>query len=531
MLTVAIWISLAFVLGLTARRIGLPPLVGYLVAGFTLSALGFESDATLDAIAHAGVLLLLFIVGLKLRLRTLGQPEVIVGSLLHIAVIGAVLAAGLYAATGLGAALALFVALALSFSSTVVAAKELENKKELRAFHGRVAIGILIVQDLVAIVALSLAGGPAPSPWALLVPVIFLLRPLFHRLFDISGHGELLVLFGLLVAFALAGAGFESLSLSSELGAVLFGVMLGGHKRAVELSNSLWALKEVFLVGFFLQIGMSGLPDWATFWQALLLCLLLPVKALLFFFILLAFRLRARSSFLAGVALATYSEFGLILADRAARSGWLDDDWLVLLAVTVALSFVIAAALNRHAHALYARMEPWLVRFESGKRHPDDQPIMLGNSHILILGMGRVGTGAYDFLTARGERVIGMDSDPAKVELHRREGRRVVYADAEDPGLWETLAVGELYAVLLAMPDLEANMAAAKHLRRRGFTGLICATAVYAEELERIRQAGANVAYNYYDHVGVGFAERVWELMHPETPRAIASDRAVNSDT
>lgn len=522
MIMVATWVSLAFVLGLGVRQIGLPPLVGYLGAGFLLSAYGFETDPALDAIAHAGVLLLLFIVGLKLRLRTLIQPEVLIGSVLHMAIVSTAIMALFYAMTTLSIQAALFTAIALSFSSTVIAAKVLEGKKELRAFHGRVAIGILIVQDLVAVALLSFAGGHTPSPWALGLLAMFLLRPLFYRLLDISGHDELLVLFGLLIAFVFAGAGFEYFGLSSELGAVLFGILLAEHKRAVELSNSLWGLKEVFLVGFFLQIGMAGVPDWLTFWHALLLCLLLPIKAMLFFLILLAFRLRARSSFLAALTLATYSEFGLIVASMGVRNGWLGPDWLVLFAISVAVSFVLAAPLNRHAHAIYTWLERWLLPFESHRRHPDDKPIMLGNSHLLVLGMGRVGTGAYDLLSERGARVIGMDSDPAKTEHHRAAGRRVLYGDAEDPGLWENLSFEELHAVLLAMPDLEANTMAAKQLRKRGFNGLICATAVHADELDKIRKAGADVAYNYYDHVGVGFAERVWELMHRENDEPAA---------
>ncbi len=526
MIMVATWVSLAFVLGLVVRTFGLPPLVGYLGAGFILSAYGFESDPALDAIAHAGVLLLLFIVGLKLRLRTLIQPEVLIGSVLHMAVVSAVIVALLYSMTTLPMQAALFTAVALSFSSTVIAAKVLEGKKELRAFHGRVAIGILIVQDLVAVGLLSFTGGHAPSPWALSLFGLFFLRPLFYRLLDISGHDELLLLFGLLIAFVFAGAGFEFFGLSSELGAVLFGILLADHKRAVELSDSLWGLKEVFLVGFFLQIGMAGVPDWLTFWHAALLCLLLPVKAMLLFFILLVFKLRARSSFLAALTLATYSEFGLIVANMGVRNGWLATDWLVLLAIAVALSFVIAAPLNRHAHVIYSWLEQWLLPFESGRRHPDDKPILLGNSHLLVMGMGRVGTGAYDLLSERGQRVIGMDSDPAKAEHHRSEGRRVLYGDAEDPGLWENLSFDEVHAVLLAMPDLEANTMAARQLRKRGFDGLICATAVHAEELDKIRKAGADVAYNYYDQVGVGFAERVWELMHRDTsPSAPEHDK------
>ncbi|MGD8408356.1 MAG: cation:proton antiporter, partial [Thiohalophilus sp.] len=151
MLTVTIWLSFAFGAGLLMRLIGLPPLVGYLAAGFILSANGHESNSILEAVAHAGVLLLLFSVGLKLRLKSLIRSEVLAGSLLHMAIMVGVLWVIFSRFGNLSFEAALMIAIALSFSSTVVAAKVLESKRELRAFHGRVAIGILIVQDLIAV--------------------------------------------------------------------------------------------------------------------------------------------------------------------------------------------------------------------------------------------------------------------------------------------------------------------------------------------------------------------------------------------
>jgi len=506
----AVWISFAFVLGFVAWHVGLPPLVGFLMAGFILHAFGVQGGEILSQIAHAGVLLLLFSVGLKLRLKSLARPEVLAGSLLHMLITGLVMGAALHWAFRLPPGIAFFLAVSLAFSSTVVAAKVLEGKRELRAFHGRAAIGILVVQDIVAVAILGAMGG-GPTPWAFAILALPLLRPVLHRFLEWSGHGELLVLYGLMLALVLGGAAFEWMGLSPELGALLLGAMLAGHRRASELSGALWGLKEVFLVGFFLQIGMTGLPSWEGMQVALILAVVLPLKALLFFLILVLFRLRARSSFLAALSLATYSEFGLIVANLAVTRGWLTMDWLVILAVAVALSFVIAAPLNRYAHGLYHRWSSYLERVESRKGHPDDVPLHIGSSTLLIMGMGRVGTSAYDFLTKRKQRVIGLDSDPGKVEGHVRQGRRVLYADAEDPDLWQELDLSSVRAVLLAMPDREANIVATKQLRLAGYHGFISATAIYSEEVEAIEKAGADEVYYYYDEVGVGFAEHVWE--------------------
>lgn len=513
MLTASLWLGFAYVLGLVMRLIGLPPLVGYLAAGFLLSAQGYESHPILEQVAHTGVLLLLFGVGLKLRLKSLLRLEVLAGSLLHMLIVGALFLIILINVSHLDMMLALMIAIALSFSSTVVAAKVLEGKRELRAFHGRVAIAILIVQDLVAVALLSISNGNVPSLWAFGLFGILLLRPVFYRLLDLSGHGELVVLYGLLLALVIGGASFEYVGLSSELGALLLGIMLAGHHRATELANALWGLKEVLLVGFFLQIGLSGHPSLETLQAALWLSGFLPAKALLFFLILLLFRLRARTAFLAGLSLATYSEFGLIVANMAVHRGWLGADWMTILALTVALSFVIAAPLNRHAHEIYGRMEKWLRRFESAQRHPDDEPINLGHSHIVIMGMGRVGTGAYDQMVQHNHRVIGLDSDLGKVEFHLKQGRRVLYADAEDPSLWSNLNLEGVHAVMLTMPEPEAKLLAIKQLRNLKFAGKITATALFSEELELFANAGADDVYNYYEGVGAGFAERTLEYM------------------
>lgn len=516
MITVSLWLGFAFALGLFMRLVGLPPLVGYLAAGFLLSGYGHETNPILEQVAHAGVLLLLFGVGLKLRFKSLIRIEVLAGSLLHMLLVVAMLAFVLLQTVGMSMQLALLIAIALSFSSTVVAAKVLESKRELRAFHGRIAIGILIMQDLIAVIILSLANGHTPSPWAIALLGFLFLRPVLHWLLDLSGHGELVVLYGLLLALVIGGGSFEQAGLSSELGALLLGIMLSSHKRAIELANALWGLKEVLLVGFFLQIGLSGHPTLQTLQDAIWLSGFLPVKALLFFFILLLFRLRARTAFLAGLSLATYSEFGLIVVNMATRNGWVSEEWLVLLALTVAISFAIAAPLNRYAHEIYARLEKWLHRFESERRHPDDEPINLGNSHIVIMGMGRVGTGAYDQLVLHQQRVIGLDSDPAKVEQHRKQGRRVLYADAEDPGLWSNLNLEGVHAVLLAMPEPSAKILALRQLRNLGFKGTITATAMFSEELEQFIKAGADDVYNYYEGVGAGFAERTLTHLKPE---------------
>ena len=176
-----VWITIAFFCGFLVRQIGLPPLVGFLAAGFVLKAMGAEAGEALQIISDLGVTLLLFSIGLKLRIKSLLKPEVWAGASLHMLVtvllFGAAIyglsLAGLSLFTGLDFKLALLIAFALSFSSTVFAVKILEEKGEMASLHGRVSIGILIMQDILAVLFLTFSTGKIPSLWTIALIVSF----------------------------------------------------------------------------------------------------------------------------------------------------------------------------------------------------------------------------------------------------------------------------------------------------------------------------------------------------------------------
>ncbi len=254
--------------------------------------------------------------------------------------------------------------------------------------------------------------------------------------------------------------------------------------------------------------------------------MLLPIKGAIFFLLLIGLGLRARTSFLTAVSLMTYSEFALIVVNVAADNGVIGSQWVIVTALAVALSFIVAAPINTFAHDLFRWASPWLERLERDKRHPDDEPISLGRAEILIVGMGRVGAGAYDYLREQDENIVGIDSDPGKIESNVREGRRVAYADAEDPSFWHLLNIDRLRAIMLAVPDLQAKVSAARALRRRGYRGLLSATHLFPEEREPIIEAGCDVTYNYYTEAGVGFARHTYETLRPPPEAAGGASEA-----
>ncbi len=519
-----ILIVAAFIFGTITSKIGLPPLVGYLVAGFILNSMGVETGDALQMIADAGVTLLLFTIGLKLKIKTLARSEIWAGTTIHMTVTVIVFAAGLALLGKAGLPrlhlldrnLCLLIAFALSFSSTVFAVKVFEEKKEMASRHAVQAVGILVMQDIIAVLFLTISSGKTPSLWALpMIGAIFLLRPIFFRFMSRCGHGELLMLFGILLPFA-GYATFDLVGLKGDLGALVFGILVAGHPRAQELADTLLSFKNLFLVGFFLSIGISGSPTLADVGVALLLALAMPFKAILFFGIFSRFNLRARTALLSSLSLANYSEFGLIVGAIAVANGWLEQQWLYILAIALSLTFVMAAPANSFAHAIYARWSLKLKRFESDVRLPEEAMLDYGDAKIAVLGMGGVGTAAYDEMRRNhGDVVIGVDFSKETVTHHIKNGRNVVLGDASDSDFWDRIepSANKVKIIMMTLPDPGAAAFAVKQLHAKGYDGQITASVRYEDEAAALKRVGIDKAYVLYEEAGVGFAHHVCKHM------------------
>ena len=514
----ALWLSIAFAAGFVFYRIGLPPLVGFLVAGFALKYAGVESTPFLIELADFGVTLLLFSIGLKLRVSSLLRPEIWGVATLHMVVTVVVLGAitlglgmtGLVLFTGMDPATALIVGFALSFSSTVFAVKTLDSAGEGGSRFGRIAIGILIIQDIAAVAFLAVSTGKLPSPWALSLLALLLLRKPLLILLNKSGHGELLILMGFVLAVGGAQL-FEMFNLKGDLGALFVGALLAGTSRSDELAKSLLGFKELFLVAFFLSIGLAGIPTLEIFVTAFILLALVPFKVILFYWLFTRFRLMASTSHRASLVLANYSEFGLIVAAIAVSSGWLSTDWMLVIAVALSLSFVIASVLNKQTGYAFNKYYDFFKRFEKPVRLIEDAPVDFGNAKVLVLGMGRVGTSVYDEMNKRiPEQVIGVDYDEAVVAEHKADGRNVVSGNASDPEFWNRVRKSNIVEhVVLVMPQHNAQIAAIQQIREHGFKGNIAASAKYPDDEEALINQGVDAAFNLYTEAGSGFAEHV----------------------
>jgi predicted Kef-type K+ transport protein len=515
------WIFFAFICGLAAKTIHLPPSIGFLVAGFILNFLGYQSDDTLVTLSNLGITLMLFTIGLKLNVKSLFKNEIWLTSSLHtitwlvamvaIIKIFAILTISYF--TELDFITATLIAFALSFSSTVCIIKLLEENGEMKTRHGKVAVGILVIQDIVAVAFLVFATGKMPSIWAFSLLALFVVKPLINKIIEHVGHGELIPLMGFFIAFGSYEL-FELVNIKGDLGALLIGMFIASSPKATEINKSLMSFKDLFLIGFFLSIGFSAIPTLQMFGLAVLLVLVIPLKFILFYALLSLLKVRCRTAYLSALALSNFSEFGLIVAAISVENGWLSNEWLVILALAVAISFVITNILYRFAHNYFAKNKTIFQRFERKSLLAEDIFYQPSQSPIVIIGMGRVGMGAYRAINEHSEKLAwGLDAETEKVASLNKQGIHAYCGDAEDAFFWERMDMSKLELVLLALPNVIDSMSITEQLRSANYKGKIAAIARYNDERTQLEKLGVDKVFNFYSEAGVGFADESLALL------------------
>jgi predicted Kef-type K+ transport protein len=516
-----IWILFAFLCGLASKSINMPPSIGYLLAGFLLSYLGYQADDSLEMLSNLGITLMLFMIGLKLNIKNLFKTEVWLTSSLHTIVwivltvlcikIFALLSFGLF--TNIGTETALLIAFALSFSSTVCVIKLLEENGEMRTRHAKIAVSILVIQDIVAVAFLVMATGKTPSVWAVALLGLFLVRPLLNKVMSQAGHGELLPLMGFFLALGSYEL-FELVNIKGDLGALLVGMLLASSSKASEINKSLMSFKDIFLIGFFLSIGFSAIPTFEMLGLSVLLVLLIPIKFLLFFMLFSFFKVRSRSAFLSALALSNFSEFGLIVAALSVDYGWLDNQWLVILALAVSLSFVITNISYRYAHSFFGKKRAYFAKFERSDRLEEDIFTQPCQAPIVIIGMGRVGMGAYKAIREHSDKKVwGLDADREKIIWLNSQNIETYYGDAEDAYFWEHIDLSQLELILLALPNVQDSLNIKEQISRVDYHGKIAAIARFDDERELLTSVGIDKVFNFYNEAGVGFADESIKLI------------------
>ena len=525
----AIYLLAVVVLGFAATLLRLPPLVGFLAAGFVLGASDLPNLDFVQTLGDLGVAVLLFTIGLKLDPRVLARREVagtaaialVLLTILSAALVVPLLLVGLWVDTVTPAG-AVALCFALSFSSTVVVVKLLEDRDDAASLYGRIAIGVLVAQDIAAVAYMTFSSEEPPSPWALSLVALWPASGLFGKVLNRIDHREMRTLFGMSMALLPGYLLFDILGLDGDLGALIMGALLASHPAAKELSSALFTIKELLLVGFFLAIGMDGVPGAGAFVLAAALLLLLPVRALVYAVVVRLMRMRRRTSVMTGLAMTAYSEFALIVVSVAVRQKLLGGGWTAAVSLALALSFIVSSIVNRRPAGLVRRMTGRIPHRPSSTLHPEERPLNLLGVRTVVFGMGRVGRATYNRLYADGETgVLGIDNDVSKVETLAKQGYNILEADATDQEFWDRLDAVHATKAVLAMSEPGANVRVLEWLNRSSFEGRVIAVAAFDDEAETMRRAGVDAVINMYDGLGDALAQAVEALPAGTAPPVV----------
>jgi predicted Kef-type K+ transport protein len=523
----SLWLGIAFLSGLIARRAGLPALIGFLVTGILLSALNIQEgnlSSVISILSDLGIMLLLFTIGLKIKIQSLLKREVWFTATAHMIIsvlaIGSIIFAlsfiPLRAFTSLSVKACFIIGFALSFSSTVFAAKILEERGELSSYHGKIAIGILIIQDLFAVLFLATASDTSPSLLALLLPLyLYILHFILKKLLNISGHGELLTIFGFFAAFVTGATVFYATGVKADIGALAAGMLLVNHKKADELYDRMMSYKDFFLIAFFVDIGLTGVPSINTILIALAIMPVMFLKGGLFMVLFSRFHLKARTAFLTSVSLGNFSEFGLIISMVAVKNNLIPSDWLMISAILMAGSFIISSPVNTKVHAIFDRYKHVILKLNTGKKIVDEAPISLGDAEFLVVGMGSIGEPAYKYLDQLYPgKVIGVDYKQDRVNEFINTGYNVIFGDTASSLFWSYGNTSKIKIVLLAMSDFNSNnntLAEIHKMKKRKFK--VAAVIHYLDEESLFKKQGVDFVYHYKSNIGADFADQTTKQM------------------
>ena len=502
--TILIWILGAFLAGHICKFLSIPVIIGFIFSGYLFQSFGLSDQQNLLSVpAELGVELLLFSIGLKIKPSSLLNRSLFIVFLIHTSTVFLILFFLLLLKLPLQSKI--LICLALTFSSTIIASKALEGRREATTFHGRLALVILVFQD---ILALALLIYTSENNWSVSTLYLFFLPvliPLVKLAFErMETSEELELLATILVALYLGATLFKNAGLTAEIGALTVGMLLANYKIADRLSSQIWSVRELLLLAFFIDLGMGLNINFDITIHSTMMVSFLFIKTIILFGLLLAFKLRAYTSFLIVISLATYSEFSIILISDFLKSGMLSQREYSILILSVCMSFVIGAILNKNVHKIYEFLEPYLVKFERNKHHPDEQPHTCGGADVMLIGMGRVGRPIFENLIQNNIKVVGFDADTNRVKKHLEEGRRVTYADAEDPGFWSAFRFGNLNAIVLALPEYAAQNWSVKQARKCGFSGKIIVATRSQGDPDILRASGADEIYDAYQAAGIG---------------------------
>jgi CPA2 family monovalent cation:H+ antiporter-2 len=557
--TVVAGLGLAFIFGVLANRMRLSPLVGYLVAGVVIGPFtpGFVADQALASqLAELGVVLLMFGVGLHFSLHDLASVRAIAitGALGQMALV-TLLGFGLGRAIGWPAGGALVFGLALSVASTIVVLRGLQERREIQTERGRIAVGWLVVEDLVMVLALVLLpaltpmGGWHQRPSAMNSGVASLLAPdtlagavaltaakvaafgllilgvgrrlipwVLHYVAH-TGSRELFRLSVLAIALGVAFGSAEMFGVSFALGAFFAGMILAESPLSQQAAQETLPLRDAFAVLFFVSVGMLFDPSILVRAPLTLLaaCVIVIVgNATAVFGIVLAFGYSPKTALVMAASLSQIGEFSFVLAGLGVGLGLLPPEGRDLILASAILSILA----NPVVSAAAARLAPWLQTMEreqipqvSAAPASPELPSTGLKDHAVLVGYGRVGKLVADVLAREGQPFLVIDEQPDRAQELRERGIEVISANAAQPGILEAANVAGARWFISAIPNPFESGNLIEQARAANPSLDIIARAHTDAEVEHLKKLGANLIIMGEREIARGMTEHIVSRM------------------
>ena len=498
--SVALILALAVAAGAIAKLLRQPVVVSFIIVGILAGPTAFnlvEGAEEIRLFAKFGIAILLFLVGLKLdfhMIRSTGKVALVAG-LSQVAFTAAV-GFGIAMLFGFEATTAFYIAVALTFSSTIIIIKLIGDKRELDTLYGRIAVGILIVQDILVVAAMVVIvtiGNPGEgsvvtdlvvtlaSSAVFLGVIAFASKFVLEKVLDwISKSPELTLLFGVAWAIVLAAISIL-IGLSMEIGAFVAGVSLASTAYRESLGARMVSLRDVMLLFFFIELGASltFADALGQLWPAIVLSVFVLVgKPLIVFAIMGWMGYRSITSFRAGVALAQISEFSLILIALGYSLGQVDSAVLSLVTLVAVFTITVSSYLILYTDKLFPLMQGFMHLFERGKASAVDEESQSLSFDAIVIGSGRFGTEVISGLISSGSSVLAVDLDPDALARARELGAETLFGDVGDPDFAKMLPIHQTGTLICTAPDRSTNTLLLESLKSLDYGGELYLTAL-----------------------------------------------------
>ena len=520
-LDLTVIICLAAVLSLIFRFLKQPEILAYILTGIIIGSFHlFQSSSQdmLQTMSQVGVTLLLFMVGLEIRVSDFFS----IGKSLILAALGQVVLtflAGFAISTVLGLNLmsSFYVATALTFSSTIVVIKILSDKRELHSLYAKFSVGILLAQDIAAIGLLMFLSGFSANATGLdflmnvllilvkgvvLVGIVVLLsKQVFPKIIEsISKSPETLFLASLAWVFGLAAViSSRYVGFTIEIGGFLAGLALANSMANYQIIAKAKTLRDFFIVIFFVLLGiqMSFGSIYTVIIPAIILSIfVILVKPFLVMIVMAAMGYRKRTAFLTGLSLSQISEFSLILVFAGYKLGVFDQSVVSLVTLVGLISFFVSSYALINSKALYRMFAGKLNFLERNVKQEEivqseDKMENLQN-HVVVVGGDQMGESILEALEDMDILVVVVDFDPKIVEKLKDKKVHRLFGDIADLDIQERAKLDEAKMVISTIPDIEDNLLLLKELKHENRKAKIVVTAMDTRDAKILYKEGAD---------------------------------------